>query len=104
MKIKEMKACKLCEFDHQHNSGTTTATTTTLTVSDKNGNGAVVSDKSSGKSDVVQSGGYCNHRHAAGTANTAAESLSPFNLLPPNLRDVFLAAQLLRGERPKDKV
>lgn len=78
-----MKACKLCEiFDHQQQQ--------------KSSN----NDKSTGNDkNITNNPGYiCNHNNLS--RHNIEAQLSQFNqLLTPNhLRDVFLAAQILRGE------
>lgn len=113
-----MKACKLCEvFDHQQQkindgkSGGKTATNNTdssiITSTTKTNNNNISSIKANTDNSVndktdkennnnkseVQS--RCSHRF--GTA-AGVDVLPTFGMFPPNLRDVFLAAELLRGE------
>lgn len=80
-----MKACKLCEiFDHQQQQQ----------------QAQQKSDKSGGNDkNITNPPGYtCNHNNLS--RHNIEAQLSQFNqLLTPNhLRDVFLAAQILRGE------
>lgn len=116
-----MKACKLCElFDHQQqkigdgpganaNAGAVTNNTTTTAVTAVNNNNnnntssnsvsnsGSVNDKTdkannNNKSEVQS---RCSHRFGAAGG---VDVLPPFGIFPPNLTDVFLAAELLRGE------
>lgn len=81
---RKMKACKLCEiFDHQQQQQQAQQKT----------------DKSGNDKNITNPPGYtCNHNNLS--RHNIEAQLSQFNqLLTPNhLRDVFLAAQILRGE------
>jgi len=114
-----MKACKLCErYDEHHNRK----------LSMNGGNSTNNIDGTNGDLDSVNSDsnistdtngvGYCNHLipsaaavaavaseniAAAAAAAAAAANWASFGLLPAHLRDMFLAAHLLRGETIKSQ-
>lgn len=80
-----MKACKLCEIlEHQQK----------------------LSGCGGGSNDgTIQSNYHCNHGTTAGndlnqtTSNKSSALSTSFGMLPPYLKDMFLAAHLLRGNK-----
>jgi hypothetical protein len=78
-----MKACKLCEISDHHQQQQQQQQQQQHKEASLNSNG---SDGDAKKPQL------CRHSSADALTNT-------FNLLPSQLRDMFLAAQILRGER-----